>query len=91
MTEGKKKRTCPDIMKLSIYSIKQTILETTAEKVTIPTPQGEITVLDNHIPLITLVNAGAVSYYSKDTWQEIAFSGGVAEIRPGSEIVLLAQ
>ena len=79
-------------MQLSIYSIKQTILEATAEKVTIPTPQGEITVLDNHIPLVTLVNAGIVSYYtSQNQWQKIAFSGGVAEIRPGSEVVLLAQ
>ena len=79
-------------MQLSIYSIKQTILEATAEKVTIPTPQGEITVLDNHIPLVTLVNAGIVSYYtSQNQWQEIAFSGGVAEIRPGSEMVLLMQ
>ena len=78
-------------MKLSIYSIKQTILETTAEKVTIPTPQGEITVLDNHIPVIMLVNAGAVAYYSENQWQEIAFPGGVAEIRPGSEVVLLAN
>ena len=42
-------------MKLSIYSIKKTLLETEAEKVTIPTMQGEITVLDNHLPLITLV------------------------------------
>ena len=79
-------------MKLSIYSIKQTLLETTAEKVTIPTPQGEITVLDNHIPLITLVKSGIIAYYtSQNQWQEIAFSGGVAEIRPGSELVLLAQ
>ena len=78
-------------MKLSIYSIKQTLLETTAEKVTIPTPQGEITVLDNHIPLITLVNVGTVAYYAESQWQEIAFLGGVAEIRPGSQIVLLAN
>ena len=79
-------------MKLSIYSIKQTILETTVEKVTLPTLQGEITVLDNHIPLVTLVKKGVISYYtSQNQWQEIAFSGGVAEIRPGSEVVLLAQ
>lgn len=79
-------------MKLSIYSIKQTLLETQAEKVTLPTAQGEITVLDNHLPLITLVKEGVVSYYTSDNqWQEIAFAGGIAEIRPGSELVLLAQ
>lgn len=79
-------------MKLSIYSIKQILLETQAEKVTLPTPQGEITVLDHHLPLVTLVNAGNIAYYtSQNQWQEIAFSGGIAEIRPGSELVLLAQ
>lgn len=79
-------------MKLSIYSIKQTLLETQAEKVTLPTVQGEITVLDNHLPLITIVKEGIVSYYtSQNQRQEIAFSGGIAEIRPGSELVLLAQ
>ncbi len=79
-------------MKLSIYSIKQTLLEATVEKVTMPTPQGEITVMDHHLPLVTLVKEGVVSYYtSEHQWQEIAFSGGVAEIRPGSELVLLAQ
>lgn len=79
-------------MKLSIYSIKQTLLETEAEKVTLPTVHGQITVLDHHLPLITLVNKGNVAYYtSQNQWQEIAFSGGIAEIRPGSELVLLAQ
>lgn len=79
-------------MKLSIYSIKQTVLETEAEKVTLPTVHGQITVLDHHLPLITLVNKGNVAYYtSQNQWQEIAFSGGIAEIRPGSELVLLAQ
>ncbi len=79
-------------MKLSIYSIKKTLLETEAEKVTIPTMQGEITVLDNHLPLITLVKKGKVAYYtSQDQWKEIAFPGGIAEIRPGSEVVVLTE
>jgi len=79
-------------MKLSIYSIKQTLLETEAEKVTLPTVNGQITVLNHHLPLITLVNAGNVAYYtSQNQWKEIAFPGGIAEIRPGSELILLAQ
>jgi F0F1-type ATP synthase epsilon subunit len=79
-------------MKLSIYSIKQTLLATDAERVTLPTSQGQITILDHHLPMITLVNAGNVAYYtSQNQWQEIAFAGGIAEIRPGSELVLLAR
>ena len=79
-------------MKLSVYSIKKTLLETEAEKVTFSTPQGQITVLDHHLPLITLVKAGNIAYYtSQNQWQEIGFTGGVAEIRPGSELVLLQE
>lgn len=79
-------------MKLSIYSIKQTILETEAEKVTLPAINGQITVLDHHLPMITLVNPGNVAYYtSQNQWQKIAFSGGIVEIRPGSELIFLAQ
>lgn len=79
-------------MKLSIYSIKQTILETAVEKVTLLTEQGQITVLDHHLPLITLVKPGRISYYtSQNQWQHIVFSGGIAEIRPGNEVVLLSH
>lgn len=79
-------------MRLSIYSIKKTLFEGIVEKVTIPALQGEITILDNHIPLVTLVKNGIVRYYSSDNqWHDVAFSGGIAEVRPGSELVLLAQ
>ncbi|MDP3769605.1 MAG: ATP synthase F1 subunit epsilon [Candidatus Sungbacteria bacterium] len=79
-------------MRLSIYSIKKTLFEGTVERVIIPTPQGQITVLDNHIPLVTLVKNGMVRYHSSDNqWHDIEFSGGIAEVRPGSECVLLAQ
>lgn len=58
----------------------------------LPALNGQITVLDHHLPMITLVNAGNIAYYTpQNQWQEIAFSGGIAEIRPGSELVLLAQ
>lgn len=78
-------------MKLSVYSIKQTMFEGEVERVTLPTPMGAITLLEHHLPLITLVEKGEVSYYTPgNQWQTIAFPGGVAEIRPGSEVVLLA-
>ena len=79
-------------MKLSIYSIKKVLFEGTIEKVTIPTWGGQITVLDNHLPLVTLVKNGIVRYYSSEhQWREVFFPGGIAEVRPGSEVVLLAR
>jgi len=90
-------------MKLSIYSLQNTLFEGEVDKVTLPTPQGEITVLDNHIPLITLINPGYVRYTplltveaSKEynfsgTQKVIKLSGGVLEVRPQSEVVILAE
>ena len=82
-------------MKLSIYTINNTLFSGDVEKVTLPTLQGEITVLDNHIPLITAVKEGDIRYYIpqqfESGWHTIAFFGGIAEVRPGSEVVVLAK
>lgn len=79
-------------MHLSVYTINGTSFEGSVEKVTLRTTQGQITVLDNHIPLITLVESAPISYYtSRDGWVELPFSGGIAEVRPQSEVVILAK
>jgi F-type H+-transporting ATPase subunit epsilon len=61
------------------------------EKVTIPTKDGYITVLPNHIPLITIIQTGELVIYKKDHQIEIAVSGGVAEIRKDNTVHILAD
>lgn len=79
-------------MKLSIHTIDRTLFNGSAEAVILTTPQGQITILDNHIPLITIVEAGTISYQKTDkNWELVPFTGGIAEIRPGSEVVVLAN
>lgn len=79
-------------MKLAIYSIQQALFEGEVKSLTLPTPQGEITVLDNHLPLITLVAPGKIRYtFPDDEEQTLLLNGGVLEVRPDSEAVILAQ
>ena len=79
-------------MKLSIYTIQSTIFDGEVESITLPTPLGEITVLDRHIPLISLVKPGEVRYtLYGDKKGAISLSGGMLEVRPESEVVLLAE
>lgn len=78
-------------MKLAIYTIQKTLFEGQAESITLPTAAGEITVLDNHIPLISLVKSGEIRYTHSGTKNAIKLSGGVLEVRPGSEVVILAE
>ncbi|MBI2640521.1 MAG: F0F1 ATP synthase subunit epsilon [Candidatus Sungbacteria bacterium] len=77
-------------MKLSIYSIQNTLFEGEVERLTLPTSTGEITVLDGHIPLISLVNPGNISYTHSGTEKSLKLDGGVLEVRPENEAVILA-
>lgn len=78
-------------MRLSIYSLQNTLFSGEVEKVTLPTPQGEITVLKEHIPLIALVRPGYVRYTSSGTQKMVKLAGAVLEVRPESEIVILGE
>lgn len=72
-------------MELKIYSLEGTKYEGTVSQVSLPTTNGEITVLKNHIPVITTLKAGQVKY-GKET---IFIEGGFAEIGNNKVVVLV--
>lgn len=90
-------------MKLTIHSIEKTIFEGVVKKFTLPTASGEITVLDSHLPLISVVVPGKIYYtdgQNKDG--ELTLDSGILEVkpaerrgspggRPESEAVILAH
>lgn len=59
--------------------------------ITIPTMNGEITVLPDHIPLITPLKTGEVVFKKDGLDLGIAISGGVLEVRGGNQVVLLVE
>lgn len=80
------------MLKLRIVTPERVLLETEAESVSIPTKLGEITVLNNHVPLVANLNAGEVRYRNNDGKLEFfAVSGGFIEVRKGNEVVILAD
>lgn len=78
-------------MKLSIYSVQKTIFEGEVESIALLTPLGQITVLDNHLPLVSLIKEGEVVYTVSGTRKSLYLGGGVLEVRPQSEVVILAS
>lgn len=48
-------------MKLSIYSLQKVLFEGGAKSVNLKTTGGEITVLDHHRPLISMLAGGAIT------------------------------
>ena len=79
-------------MKLSIYSIQSTLFEGETEKLIAKTAMGEITVLDNHLPLVTILKGPDIEIIDKKGEKNtIPISSGFLEVRPESDVVILAE
>lgn len=74
-------------MRFSIHTIEKTLFDGDVKSVTLPTEAGEITVLENHIPLISLVKPGAVKIVDKNEKTHIIDFGvnGFLEVKPENE------
>ena len=79
-------------MRLSIHSIQQTLFSGEAEKLICHTPQGQITVLDDHLPIISTLTGPNVEIVKTNREKNIVEIGsGVLEVRPESEVVILVN
>lgn len=62
-----------------------------ADAVSIPTVSGQIQVLENHMPLVTILSPGELKIIAGGETVFLAVSGGYVEVRPHNEIVVLAN
>lgn len=78
-------------IKFEIVTPERTVLKEEIFQVTIPTKEGEITVLPNHIPLVGVLLPGVIELVNKDNSKEvISVSGGFVEVLK-DKIVILAD
>ncbi len=73
-------------MRIQILSLDGILYEGDVSQASLPTKDGEITVLKNHIPLITLLKKGEIKTSDKN----ITIEGGFAEIT-GEKVVVLVN
>jgi F-type H+-transporting ATPase subunit epsilon len=74
-----------------IVTPERVTYENEIEQATIPTKAGEITVLANHAPLVGILSSGELRVVKDGAELSFAVSTGFLEIRPKSEIVILAD
>ncbi|EKE06568.1 MAG: F0F1 ATP synthase subunit epsilon [uncultured bacterium] len=68
------------------------VYEGEVERITIPTLSGEITVLENHAPLVSVLDTGEmIVHVSNKETVSISISGGILEIRPDSKVYIMAD
>jgi len=77
-------------MHVSVYDIENTLFDGEADKVIAKTTTGEITVLKDHIPLVTtLVKAPLRIIDAEGKVTLVQIKSGVLEVRPNDKIVVL--
>ncbi|KKR43897.1 ATP synthase F1 subunit epsilon [Candidatus Nomurabacteria bacterium RIFOXYB1_FULL_39_16] len=72
-------------LKLKIVTPERLILEEMVDQVSLPTTLGEITVLPDHIPLITELASGDVVAYVNGEYVPMAVVGGFIEVKYNEE------
>lgn len=83
------------LLQLKIVTPEKLIIEELVESVTIPTKEGEITVLADHIPLIAPIASGDIVAMVSGEHLPIAVVGGFVEVKSNekgqTEVAILAD
>lgn len=78
-------------MKFEITTPERTVYKADIDSVTVPTSTGEITVLPNHVPLVSQLIPGELTIRKGSEVTHLAVTGGYIEVRVGGEVALLAD
>jgi len=77
-------------LKLIIITPKNIALEKEIDGVTVPSTEGEMTILPRHINLFALLEEGVVHYWTGEDGEYLAIGGGYVET-DGEEVKLLVS
>jgi len=91
------KRTAPQTppmttkIKFQITTPEREVYSDEVDQVTLPTLDGEITVLPNHLPLVSVLVPGEAKVIRDGEETLMAVSGGFIEIQHDSKVIVLAD
>lgn len=83
-------------MKLTVLNLKGHLFEGDVQSITLPAEQGELTILPNHVPIITALKKGAISAlmvkterYTNEERKYIECLDGILEFSENKATILL--
>ena len=78
----------PTRIRLKVVSPARLIMSEDVDEVTIPGSEGYLGILPGHLPLLTLLGTGILTYRDQGMKHSLAVSGGFAEVLPERVIVI---
>ncbi|MEK7102294.1 MAG: F0F1 ATP synthase subunit epsilon [Patescibacteria group bacterium] len=76
---------------LKMLTPERTIYDADVDQITVATMDGEITILPNHIPLISALKPGEMRVIKQGADIPMAITGGFIEVQPDSRVEVLAD
>ena len=77
-----------DRLHLEIVTPSRRVVEVEVDEVRLPGALGEMGVLPGHIPLLTSLATGPLTYFDGSTVVKVALQGGFAEVLPDRVTIL---
>lgn len=74
-----------------IVSQEKELVNTGADSLTVPGSEGELTILPGHVPLVTRLHPGVISYVSDGKQSQLAISQGFLTVTTGSEVIVMVD
>ena len=76
---------------LEIVTPKGSVVDTMAEEVILPGKLGEFGILDGHIPFLSALRPGVVSYKDADGSHRLAIGTGFSEVGAAHKVLVLTD
>jgi len=74
---------------LRVLAPDQSVFDSTAEEVILPSTTGLLGVLPGHISMVTAIDIGVLRVLKNGTWDSIALMGGFAEVESDEVTILV--
>lgn len=79
------------MLTLSIITQEKKLLEEQVDSVTVPTTEGEVTILPNHIPLFTKLQTGELTYKVQNKENSVVITDGFMDVGPQSKVTVMVD
>jgi F-type H+-transporting ATPase subunit epsilon len=76
-------------MHVTIAKVDENLFDGEAKSLTVPGSAGEMTILAEHMPLVTTLKAGTITVRSTGGEKSFPITGGVLEVRRDGATVIL--
>lgn len=78
-------------LSLKVVTPERIVYEDDVDSVSVMTEMGEVTILPNHVPLVSNLRSGEVRLKKNGEESYLVASTGFLEVRPGNQVVILAD